>query len=236
VAAAAASSLRLDTPTGASASLLSSCGSTACVHDLSPGVPPCDTRHRNRRTAPRGCHMAARNNLAGCTTDAEKSFCCVTTRRQAKPFRPIETRQPTAGRAGGDPVPPRRASDGPPAQPAALAAASWPASDARPAGKPAPDNTAGSTAVPDRAVHSLWQGKFANPAVPPWSNHPHRRYAVNDPWEVIAPLGQPGEDVCASSSGTYPLLLCSVLNRRLAKPSLTPCPSTKSEGHPGKWI
>lgn len=182
--------------------------------------------------------MVARNNLAGCTTDVEKTFCCVTTRRRAEPFRPTKTRQPVAvgKRAGGDLVPPRRASDGPRAPPAALAAASLPASDARPAGKRGPDNTAGSTAVPDRAVHSLWQGKFANPAVPPWSNHPHRRYAVNDPWEVLAPLGQPGEDVGASSSGTYPLVLRPVLNRRLATPSLTPCPRPKSEGHPGRWI
>jgi hypothetical protein len=232
-AAAAASSPAIDTPTDVSASLLSSCGSTACVHDLSPGVRPCDIRRRNTRMALRGNHMAARNSLAGCTADAENSFCCVTTRRRTMPFRSAQTCQPVMAseHADGDPVPPRCASDGPPAPPAALAAASLPASDARPAGKPAPDNTAGSTAVPDRAARSLWQGKFANPVVPPWSNHPHRRYAVHDPWEVLAPLGQPGEDVCASSSGTYPLVLCSVLNRRLATPSLTPCPSTKSEGH-----
>ena len=138
--------------------------------------------------------MAARSNQAGCTTDAEKSFCCVTTRRRAEPFRPTETRRPVAAweRAGGDLVLPRRASDGPRAPPAALAAASLPASDAPPAGKRDPGNTAGSTAVPDRAVHSLWPGKFANPAVPPWSNHPRRRYAVNDPWEVLLPWGSPG--------------------------------------------
>ena len=182
--------------------------------------------------------MAARNNLAGCTTDAEKSFCCVTTRRRAETFRPPETCRPAAWEcAGGDLVPPRRASDGPPAPPAALAAASLPASDARPAGKRGPDNTAGSTAVPDRAVHSLWQGKFANPAVPPWSNHPHRRYAVNDPWEVLAPLGQPGEDASTSSSGTYPLMLGPVYNRRLATAfPLRRFPRLKSEGHPGRWI
>jgi hypothetical protein len=230
-AAAAAFSPVLDTPTGVSASPLSSCGSTTCVHDLSLGAPHGDIRRRNRRTAPHGNHRAARSNLAGCTTAGEKSFCCVTTRRRAETFLSAAWEC-----VGGDFVPPRHASDGPRAPPAALAAASLPASDARPVGNGGPDNTAGSTAVPDRAVRSLWQGKFAIPAVPPWSNHPHRRYAVNDPWEVIAPLGQPGEDVGASSSGTYPLLLSSGPNCPLATPSLTPCPSTKSEGHPGRWI
>lgn len=143
---------------------------------------------------PHGSHMAARSNPAGCTTDGEKSFCCVTTRRQGETFRPPETCRPVAAweLAGGDLVPPRRASDGHPAPPAALAAASLLASDARPAGKRGPDSIAGSTVVPDRAVHSLWQGKFANPAVPLWSNHPHRCYAVNDPWEVLLPWGSLG--------------------------------------------
>jgi hypothetical protein len=226
VAAAAASSRSLDTPAGVSVSPLSSCGSTACVHGLSPGARPCDIRHCNTRMAPRENHKAARNSPAEHTADAEKIFCCVTTRRQAKPVRPAAWEC-----AGGDPVRPQRVSDGPPAPPAALVAASWPASDARPDGKQGRDNIAGSTAVPDRAGRSLWQGKFAIPVAPPWSNHPHRCYAVHDPWEVLAPLGQPGEDVCASSSGTYPLVLCSVLNHRLATPPPTPCPSTKSEGH-----
>ena len=226
----------LDTPTDVSASPLSSCDSTTCVHDLSPGAPPYGIRRRNRRTAPHGNHRAARSNLAGCTTDAEKSFCCVTTRRRAEPFRPTETRRPVAAweRAGGDLVLPRRASDGPPAPPAALAAASLPASDAPPAGKRGPDSIAGSTAVPDRAVHSPWQGKIAIPAVPPWSDHPHRRYAVNDPWESIAPLGQPGEDVRASSSGTYPLVLRSVRNRPLAIAFPHAMSSAKKRGTPKK--
>jgi len=235
-AAAAAFSPGLDTPAGVSASPLSSCGSTTCAHNPSRGVPPCDIHRHNTRTVPHGNHMAARNSLAGCITDAEKTFCCVTTRRRVETLRPPETCRPAAWEfVVGVPVPLRRASDAPRAPPAVLAAASLPASDAQPAGKRDPDNTAGSTAVPDRAAHSLWQGKFANPAAPPWSNQPHCRYAVHDPWEVLAPLGQPGEDVCASSSGTYPLLLCSVLNRRLATafpPHATPWP--KSKGHPGR--
>ena len=235
-AAAAAFSPTLDTPAGVSASPLSSCGSTTCVHDLSPGVPPCDIRRRNTKTAPHGNHMAARNNLAGCTTDAEKSFCCVTTRCRAEPSRPTETRRPAAAweYAGGDLVPPPRVADDPRAQPAALAAASLPASDARPAGKRGPDNTAGSTAVRGRTAHSPWQGKFAIPVAPLWSSRPRRHYAVHDPWEVMAPLGQPGEDVGASSSGTYPLLLCLVLDRPLAIAFPHTMPSAEEQGAPEK--
>ena len=150
--------------------------------------------------------MAIRNSLADRTTGAEKTFCCVTTRRQTEPFRAVGTRRPvvTWEHVGGGLVPPRRAADAFRAPPAALAAASLPASDARPAGNGGPDSIAGSTAVLDRAAHSPWQGKIAIP--PLWSNHPHRRYAAHVSWEVYAPLRQPGEDVRASSSGTYPLL------------------------------
>jgi hypothetical protein len=156
--------------------------------------------------APHENRAAVRNSPAGYTTDAEKTFCCVTTRRRAEPFRAVGIRRPAMvwERAAGALVLPRRASDAFRAPPAALAAASLPASDARPAGNGGPDSIAGSTAVLDRAAHSPWQGKIAIP--PLWSNHPRRRYAAHVSWEVYAPLRQPGEDVRASSSGTYPLL------------------------------
>jgi hypothetical protein len=167
---------------------------------------------------PHNNREVVRNSPADRTTGVEKRLCCVTTRRRAEPFPLTESRWPmmVSEIASAALVLPRRASDAPRARPVAPAAASLLASDARPADNPAPGSTAGSTAVLDKAVHSPWQGKLAIPAATPWSNHPRRRYAAYDPWEQASPLGQPGEDVGASSSGTYPLVFCLVLNRRLA--------------------
>jgi hypothetical protein len=47
-------------------------------------------------------------------------------------------------------------------------------------------------------------------------------------------LGQPGEDVCASSSGTYPLVLRRVLNRPRATAFPHAIPSANEQGTPGK--
>ena len=159
--------------------------------------------------APHGSHAAARNSPAEHTADAEKIFCCVTTRRRAEPLRSAAASE----YAGDALVPPRRASDAPRAQPADPAAASSLAIDARPADNPDLGSSAGSTAGRGRTAHSPWPGKAAIPVAPPWSNHPRRRYAAHGPWEVTAPLGQPGEDVCASSLGTYPLVLGPIFNR-----------------------
>jgi len=146
------------------------------------------------------------------------------------PLRPVAAWE----YAGGARVRPRRASDAPQARPADPAAASWPANNARPAGNWGPDSTAGSTAGPDKAAHSLWQGTFAIPVEPPWSNHPRHRYAAHDPWEVLAPLGQLGEDVRASSSGTYPLVLRHVLSCPLATAFPHAMPSAEEQGTPEK--
>ena len=196
-AAAAAFSPGLDTPAGAFAFPLSSCGPTTCARGLSPDGPPCDRLRNNRRTVPHGNHTAIHNSPADHTADAEKIFCCVTTRHRVEPFRPTETRRPAAAweRADAVLVPPRRVSDAPRARPAAPVAVLWPASDAPPAGNRGLGSSVGSIAVRGRTAHTPWQGKVAIPADSPWSNHPPRRYAVHDPWEVTAPLGQPGEDV-----------------------------------------
>jgi hypothetical protein len=47
-------------------------------------------------------------------------------------------------------------------------------------------------------------------------------------------LGQPGEDVGASSSGTYPLVFRPVLDRPLATAFPHTVPSTKERGAPEK--
>ena len=235
-AAATAFSPGFDTPAGAFASPLSSCGPTTCARGPSPDAPLCDILRNNTKTVSHESRTAVRNSPAGHTADVEKIFCCVTTRRRAKPFRPTEIHWSAAvwGHASGALAPPRRASDAPRAQLAALAAASSLASDAPPADNRGLGSSVGSTAVPGRTAHSPWQGKVAIPVDSPWSNHPPRRYAVHDPWEVTAPLGQPGEDVDDPPRALIPWCLVPSSIAHWCPPSPMPLPSAKERGLPRK--
>ena len=182
--------------------------------------------------------MAVRNSPAGYTTDAEKSFCCVTTRRRAEPFRPAETRRPVGLGSTSAAVSFRLGVLLTPfglRPPLSLPLRCLPATHG-PQAMRGPDSTAGSTAVLDRAVHSPWQGKIAIPAAPLWSNHPRRRYAVHDPWEVMLPWGSPGRMLVHPPRALIHWYLVPSSIAVWRPPSLTPCPSAKSEGHPGRWI
>lgn len=199
VATGAAFSLRPGTPGGVSTGPLSSCGPTTCAGGPSPAAWPRGRRRRNTPPAIDKSSAGARNSQAGRTRCLGEGFCCVTTRPTLKPFRPSWNRRrhttcsasAVAAAAG---APPPRASDAPQAPPDAPAAASSLASDAPAADTRRLGSTAGSTAGPDTSAHTPCAGKSAIPAADPWPIGSLDRYPGNVPWEVLAPLGSPGED------------------------------------------
>lgn len=139
-----------------------------------------------------------RNNRAG-RKKLQDVFRCVTTRGAQRRCPWSRLRWPAAGRpgmpsAGGAGVPPRHVA-GVPREQHGISFAAWrratdlPASDIRARG-----NSVGCNFVPEIPARSLYRGKSAIPAAAPWHTHRFRCYAELVPWEVMTPLGPPGED------------------------------------------
>jgi hypothetical protein len=98
---------------------------------------------------------------------------------------------PSAGVAG---VPPQHVADALGAQHDVSAAAWRPANDATPSGIRVLGSSAGCTVAPEISARSLCEDRFATPAAGLWQGHRLRWYAERVPWEVMTPLGPPGEE------------------------------------------
>jgi hypothetical protein len=118
---------------------------------------------------------------------------------QARRQRSLAVGLPRARpRAGASPsgasVPPRHVAGVPPGQRGVSAAAWLPASDATLSGIRVLGNSVGCTAGPEISARSLCADTFATPAAGPWHAPGLFWYAALVPWEVMTPLGPPGED------------------------------------------
>ena len=77
----------------------------------------------------------------------------------------------------------------------AVSAAAWPpAIGATSSDIPVLGSSVGCTAAPEISDRSLCAGKFAISATGLWHAHRFRWYPECVPWEVMTPLGPPGED------------------------------------------
>ena len=125
--------------------------------------------------------------------------CCVTT-RGARRRRPLSRLRSPAARRPGMPsagvagVPPRHAAGASQDQHAISAAAWSPASDAPSSDIPALGSSVGCSSEPEIAARSLCKDKFAIPVAALWQMRRFGWYAELVPWEVLTPLGPPGED------------------------------------------
>jgi hypothetical protein len=107
-----------------------------------------------------------------------------------------------------------------------VSAAAWrPANDATPSGIQVRGNIAGSADAPGTFARSLCRDKCATPAADPWQAHRLRWYAERVPWEVMTPLGPPGEDnlILLGPSALDPLSLSIAIGRQALAASRGSC-------------
>ena len=123
--------------------------------------------------------------------------CCVTTRGSAAT---VAAAWPSCGTSSkwhsafAAAVLPRRVAGVLQERPNVSAAAWLPASDATPSGIQVLGNSVGCAAAPETSARSLCEDKFAIPAANLWHVPGFLWYAEFVPWEVMTPLGPPGED------------------------------------------
>jgi len=174
------------------------CAATTCVHGRGRQPWPHDRRRCNSVLG-REESFARAGSIRGDRKKFQDVFRCVTTRgtRRRHPWsrlRSPQLRRPGMPSAGVGGVPPRHVAGAPRDQHASSAAAWSPASDAPYSNIPALDSSVGCSSETEIAAHSLCKDKFAIPVAAPWHTHRFRWYAELVPWEVMTPLGPPGED------------------------------------------
>jgi hypothetical protein len=174
------------------------CAATTCVHGRGRQPWPHDRRRCNSVLG-REESFARAGSIRGDRKKLRDVFRCVTTRGTWRRRPRSRLGSPAANRPGTPSVDvagvlPRRAAGASQHQHAMLAAAWSPASDAPYSDIPALGSSAGCSSEPEIAARSLCKDKFAIPVAASWHTHRFRWYAELVPWEVMTPLGPPGED------------------------------------------
>ncbi len=174
------------------------CAATTCVHGRERDSWPHGTRRRSTRPA----HSEILARARSIRDDRKKLWEVFLLRDHARGRRRRRSPRlaiPAAHWFGmlsvcAAATPPRHAVGVLQRQRGVSAGAWLPASGAPPSGMLVLGNTVGSAAEPEISGRSLCEDTFATPAADPWYAPRFRCYAELVPWEVMTPLGPPGED------------------------------------------